>query len=171
MTALTEREELILRFILEDLPEGPRPYAAVAECAGLSEEDVLKGVRGLLKRGVVRRVAAVPNDRRLGYDANAMVVWRVDEDELERAGAAAAERPEISHVYARKTTAEWPYSLYTMIHARKREEVLTIVEELGASFRSSEHRVLFTLREFTKRPPHYGGLEDAPKGSTPREKT
>ncbi len=169
MIALTALERVILRLVQGDLPEGLRPYAAIAARAGLSEEEVLKGIRGLLKRGVVRRVAAVPNDRKFGYDANAMVVWRVDEDELERAGAAAAARPEISHVYARKTGLGWPYNFYTLIPGKAREEVLTIVKELGGSFRSPEHRVLFTMREFTKRPPHYGGLEDAPKGSAPRE--
>ena len=90
MIVLTGREWAILRLIQEDLPGGPHPYAAVAARAVLNEEDVLEGIRGLLKRGVVRRVAAVPNDRRLGYEANAMVVWQVDAEELERAGDAAA---------------------------------------------------------------------------------
>ena len=158
MIALSDCERAILRELSGGLPEGSRPYAEIARRAGLTEEQVLSGIRRLVDRGIIRRVAAVPDDRKLGYDGNAMVVWRVPAEELDRDGAAAAERPEISHVYARRSAPGWPYNLYTMIHARSREEVTAIVKELGRRFGASDHKVLFTLREFTKRRPDYSGV-------------
>ncbi len=158
MRTLSDAERAILRELSGSIPEGPRPYAVIAERAGLDEQGALGIIRGLMARGVIRRVAAVLDDRKLGYDGNAMVAWRVPPEELDRAGAAAAKRPEISHAYARRTAPGWPYNLYTMIHARSREEAMVVVKELGRRFRASDHRVLFSLREFTKRRPDYSGV-------------
>ncbi len=158
MSTISDAERAILRELSCGIPEGPQPYAVVAARAGLAEGEVLEGIRSLLARGAIRRVAAILHDRKLGYDGNAMVAWQVPAEELGRAGAAAAERPEISHAYARETTADWPYNLYTMIHARSREEVEAVVEELSPSMGATDHRILPTLREFTKRPPDYSGV-------------
>ena len=158
MISLTRIERVVIQELAAGLPEGPEPYAAVAQRLGLAEESVLGVTRDLLARGVIRRVAAVVNDRRLGYQANAMVAWRVEPAGLEQAGAAAAARPEISHVYERRTTPEWPFNLYTMIHAKSREDVEAIVKQLSRKLRATDHTVLFTLREFTKRAPDYAAL-------------
>jgi DNA-binding Lrp family transcriptional regulator len=161
MKSFSDGERAVLRELAGGLPRGPEPYAVIAERAGpdeLDEKSVLGIIRGLMARGAIRRVAAILHDRKLGYDGNAMVAWRVPAEELDRAGAAAAERPEISHAYARRTAPDWPYNLYTMIHARSREEAMAVVKELGRRFRASDHRVLFSLREFTKRRPDYSGV-------------
>ena len=159
MNQLSAAERAVLRELLAGIPGGERPYATIASRVGLAEDDVLSTVRRLVDLGIVRRIAAVANDRKLGYGGNAMVVWRVpcedSPEALEKAGAAAAAREEISHVYARRTTPEWPYNLYTMVHARSREEAAAVVKELAPEIGGTDYRMLFTLREFTKRPPCY----------------
>lgn len=172
MSFLSDAERAILRELSDGIPEGRHPYAVIAARTGLAEAKVMEGIRRLVGRGIVRRVAAILHDRRLGYDGNAMVVWRVPvvqgHEALERAGAAAAARPEISHAYARKTAPDWPCNLYTMIHARSREEVMAVVENLGLLIGATEHRVLLSLREFTKRPPRYEVLWDETEPLTPK---
>lgn len=170
---LSSKERAVLREAARGIPEGERPWAEVAKRAGVSEGECLDIVRALIERGVVRRVAAVVRDRDLGYAGNAMVAWRVPEERLESAGAAAAARPEVSHAYARETRGGWPFNLYTMVHGRTREETLAVVEELGAAIGGAtplgidDRRVLFSLREFTKRRPDYSAvLGDAGDTST-----
>jgi len=158
MSILSGAERAIVRELSEGLPEGPRPYAAIAERVGLTEDEILDGIRGLKDRGIIRRVAAILHDRELGYDGNAMVVWNVPPERLEAAGAAAAARPEISHAYARRTTPDWPYNFYTMVHARSREEAKAVADELDETIEAKDHKALFTLREFTKRRPDYSVL-------------
>ncbi len=155
---LSDADRAILRELSGGIPEGARPYARIATRAGLGEEEVLAGIRGLLDRGILRRVAAVLHDRKLGYDGNAMVVWCVPDEKLDQAGEAAAARPEISHAYARKTAPDWPYNFYTMIHARSREGAEAVAKELAASIGATDYKPLFTLREFTKRPPDYSDV-------------
>jgi DNA-binding Lrp family transcriptional regulator len=173
MSQLSATERAVLREILAGIPPGVRPYATIGSRVGLAEDDVLASIRSLADRGIVRRLAAVLNDGKLGYGGNAMVVWRVPDesssdaldDALDRAGSAAAAREVTSHVYARRATRGWPYNLYTMVHARSREAVAALVGELRPLIGATDHRVLFTLHEFTKRPPCYPCLARA--GQTP----
>ncbi len=156
--ALSADERAVLRELSPGIPEGERPWAELARRAGVAEDECLGVMRALIERGVVRRVAAVVRDRDLGYNGNAMVAWRVAEERLEEAGAAAAARPEVSHAYSRRTRDEWPFNLYTMVHGRTREATLAVVEELGKATGATspdDRRVLFSLREFTKRRPDY----------------
>ncbi len=160
MTRLTGDERAVLRELSGGMPGGLRPYGAIAEAAGLTEDGVIEIVRGLIEKGVIRRVSAIVHDGKLGYGSNAMIVWRVPPEKLDSAGAAAAARSEISHAYSRETPPGWPYNLYTMVHARSREAVAELVEELAPEIGATEHRALFTVREFTKRRPKYSPLWD-----------
>jgi DNA-binding Lrp family transcriptional regulator len=129
------------------LPLVPRPYHAVAERLGLAPEEVMRRMRRLVDRGAIRRIAAVPNHYALGFRANGMSVWDVDDtrvDELgERVGAAAF----VSHCYRRPRAApDWPYNLFAMVHAPTRlevaERVAQIAELLGDAARSYD--ILFS---------------------------
>ena len=157
MIELSQRERAVVELLQEGLPSGPEPYARMAAGAGTSEEDLLDTIRGLIDRGVVRRVGAVLNDRRLGYGANAMVVWRVGEDDLERAGAAAAEVAAVSHAFGRRSSPDWPYNLYVMVHARSAGELSEVLAELECVVGSGEYRALRTVRELSRKRPRYVG--------------
>jgi len=171
MSVLSGTERAIVRELCRELPEGPRPYAAIAGRAGLTEDEILEGIRGLKASGIIRRMAAIVHDRALGYGGNAMVVWIVPPERLEAAGAAAAARPEISHAYARRTTPDWPYNFYTMVHAKSREEAKAVASELNETIQAKEHQSLFTLREFTKRRPDYSVLWDDREPGSPRKRS
>ncbi len=158
MMELTPTEKAVLRELASGMPAGLRPYAAIADEAGLAEDEVIGIVRGLQGKGIVRRVAAIVHDGKLGYGSNAMVVWRVPPEALDQAGAAAAARDEISHAYARETAPGWPYNLYTMVHARSRDDVDALVRELAPEMSAFEHKALYTVREFTKRRPDYSSV-------------
>ncbi|MHC5054937.1 MAG: siroheme decarboxylase subunit beta [Planctomycetota bacterium] len=169
---LSAEERAVLREIGPGLPEGERPWAELARRAGVSEAKCLDIMRALIERGVVRRVAAVVRDRDLGYAGNAMVAWRVPEERLGDAGAAVAARPEVSHAYSRETRDGWPFNLYTMVHGRTREATLAVVEELGAAIGATgadDRRVLFSLREFTKRRPDYSAALGGAGGESSTE--
>jgi DNA-binding Lrp family transcriptional regulator len=163
---LDDLDRLLLAELSAGLPAGPRPYAEVARRVGVPEANIFGRIRSLTERGVIRRIAAVVHDAKLGYDGNAMVAWQVPEGALERAGETAAARPEVSHAYARRTTGRWPFNLYTMIHARSREELEKVVEELRPVL-GGDFRVLYTVREYTKRPPDYARLLGAARAAAP----
>jgi siroheme decarboxylase len=146
----TAAQKRVLALVQGDLPDGPTPFAAVAAQAGVSEADVLALLAGMKERGEIRRFGATLRHQRAGYGASTMVAWFVDEADMERVGAFMAARPEISHCYQRVNCMDWPYNLYTMVHAKNWDQCREMVAELARLSGVSEFEVLESRREFKK---------------------
>jgi len=146
----TESQKRILALIQGDLPDAAEPFAEIARQAEVSLEEVLELVQSMKDRGEIRRFGATLRHQKAGYGANAMVAWVVEGEDAERVGAFMAARPEISHVYYRVSCLDWPYNLYTMVHAKTPEECNDAVEELVRLSGVEEYDVLKSKREFKK---------------------
>lgn len=131
----------------------PRPYHALGEQLGIEAGEVIERLRRLLERGVIRRIGVVANHYRLGWTANAMTVWDVDDAEVAALGARIGELDFVSHCYRRpRHPPAWPYNLFAMVHGRDRAEtdakVRSIEALLGEHRRS--HAVLYSTRILKK---------------------
>lgn len=129
------------------LPLVVHPYAAVGEQLGVSEALVRQRLQAMLEAGLIRRIGAVPNHYRLGYTANGMSVWDVDDARVDELGRRIAQLPGVSHCYRRpRHLPDWPYNLFAMLHGTSRAEVAAQAEEvarlLGSACRS--HDILYS---------------------------
>jgi len=145
--ALTEADRELIAATQSGLPLVPRPYDAVAAMLGSSGQAVRTRLAELLAAGVVRRIAAVPNHYRLGYMANGMSVWDVDDAQVDRLGELIGSQPGVSHCYRRpRKPGVWRYNLFAMLHGHTREQVLAqagqVAALLGPACRA--HDVLFS---------------------------
>ncbi len=157
---LDERDRALVRAVQGGLPLVPRPYAAVAAAAGMSEAEVISRLRRLAERGVIRRLGVVVRHRELGYTANAMVVWDVPDDRVAELGRCLAAYPFVTLCYRRpRRPPAWPYNLFCMIHGRSREGVLAQVDQLvrECGLDALPRAVLFSRRRFKQRGAWYGG--------------
>jgi DNA-binding Lrp family transcriptional regulator len=115
------------------LPLVSRPYEAVGAMLGISGEQVRERLARMLAQGLVRRIGAVPNHYRLGFVANGMSVWDVDDTAVDRLGERVGALPGVSHCYRRpRQGALWPYNLFAMLHGRERSEVVQQAEVIAA---------------------------------------
>lgn len=115
------------------LPLVPRPYEALGAMLGISAQEVRTRLADMLARGLIRRIGAVPNHYRLGYMANGMTVWDVDDARIDELAAEVARRPGVTHCYRRtRALPDWPYNLFVMLHGRSREEVERQAAEVAA---------------------------------------
>ena len=115
------------------LPLVPRPYEAVGAMLGVSGEAVRERLGQMLREGLVRRIGAVPNHYRLGYTANGMTVWDVDDARVDALGEQVGALPGVSHCYRRpRALPRWPYNLYAMLHGRSRDAVEAQRNEIRA---------------------------------------
>lgn len=147
----SEAEKAALRLLQADIPDTERPYLEIAERTGLTEAEVLDLLGHLKDEGVVRRFGATLRHQQAGYGANAMVAWFVEQDrDLDEVGAIMAQRPEITHCYQRVNCYAWPYNLYTMVHARSREECLDVVQQLARIAQVPQYDILFSRKELKK---------------------
>lgn len=105
------------------LPLVPRPYDAIGARLGVPGAVVRERFEGMLREGLVRRIGAVPNHYRLGFVANGMTVWDVDDERVDELGEKVGALECVSHCYRRpRALPDWPYNLFAMVHGRSRAE-------------------------------------------------
>lgn len=143
------RERKMLRALQLPLPLLPSPFAALAIEVDVKEDELLSFGQSLLGN-VLRRYVGTFRHRKLGVKGNGMVVWNVPEERIAEVGERFAEAPEVSHCYARNAIEGFPYSLYTMVHARDEASVRNIAETLASRAGNPEHAILFSTRELKK---------------------
>ena len=136
----------------EDLPLVPEPFDAWAAESGWDVDDLLAKADELRERTLMRRFAAVLNHRRAGFGANGMAVWKVPADQVDDFGSRMATFTSVSHCYRRPTYDDWPYSLFTMVHARSKdaceETIAALADEAGLG--ADDYAVLYSTFEFKK---------------------
>jgi DNA-binding Lrp family transcriptional regulator len=92
----------------------------------------------MLATGVIRRIGAVPNHYALGYTANGMSVWDVDDAACDDLGIVVGKLEFVTHCYRRpRRLPDWPYNLFAMVHGKTREEVAANLEVIRALLRDS----------------------------------
>jgi DNA-binding Lrp family transcriptional regulator len=144
---LSDFERTLVAATQSGLPVVERPYEAVGAVVGTDALTVRLTLQDMLERGLIRRIGAVPHHVRLGFTANGMSVWDVDDAQVDALGEAVGRLPGVSHCYRRpRHRPEWPYNLFAMVHGRSREavhaQVRAIAELLGPACRS--HDILFS---------------------------
>ena len=147
---LSPRDRAFVRALQEDIEIVHEPFAAVARCLGVAQEAIFDWLREAAAVGWLRRFAAILNHRRVGYGANGMVAWRVPPQRLEDVAALASTFPQVSHCYERPTFPDWPYALFTMIHARSEEECRAVAEDISRRTGVADYAILFSTREYKK---------------------
>jgi siroheme decarboxylase len=149
----TEADKRMILVLQRDLPLEHRPFDTWAAEAGVTPDELLSAAQVFVDRHYMRRFAAVLNHRRAGFGANGMAVWRVPEEELDELGPRMAAFRAVSHCYRRPTYPDWPYSIFTMVHARSKEAceeaIEAIAEETGITD-PGRRAVLYSTYEFKK---------------------
>ncbi len=121
---LTPLERQYILATQKGLPIVERPYDAIAEKLNISVEQVLTLTRDLQQRGIIRRIAAVPNHYKIGYKFNGMTVWDVDDDCIQEFGQRVGKLPFVSHCYERpRHLPHWNYNLFAMVHGKNQQEI------------------------------------------------
>lgn len=147
---LTELEQRIVAVVQAGFPLVREPFREMATQLGLTEEALLEHLRRLQAQGVLRSLRAILAHRRVGYAANAMVVWRVPAARVAEVGRVLAAFPEVSHCYERAVANNWPYNLYTMLHGRSREACLQVAARMAAAVALTDYELLFSTAELKK---------------------
>ena len=97
---LDETDRRLLNLLQGSFPLAERPFAAVAEAAGLPEEEVLRRTQRLLDERIIREVTPIFDTRVLGYQSM-LVAARVDAENPWRAAKIINSHPGVSHNYLR----------------------------------------------------------------------
>jgi DNA-binding Lrp family transcriptional regulator len=157
---LTKLEKKIIGSIQEDIAITARPYLAIANKLGVSEDTLLEALQGLCDRGIIRRYGVTLRHQKTGFTANAMAAWQVDEDRIDEVGTKMASFSEVSHCYRRNPTSRWPYNLYTMIHASDEAACRQTAQRMSEAASVENYTLLFSRKELKKTSMVYFSAEE-----------
>jgi DNA-binding Lrp family transcriptional regulator len=148
-------EKKILSAIQHGMPMSLSPYQDLADKIGITSEQLLGVLRDWKEDKRIRRLGAIVNHFRMGHGIGAMVVWSVPDEEVQQVGELFSSFTKVSHAYQRPSKNQWPYNLYTMVHATSREELEMTIRTMSQKSGVADFRDLKTVRELKKVPPTY----------------
>ena len=161
-------DKALVRSLQQGLPRVERPYHEVARALGVPADRVTARLNAMLATGAIRRIGAVPNHYRLGFTANGMSVWDVDDAVVDALGAQVGALDCVSHCYRRpRRMPVWPYNLFAMVHGRNRDEVAAKVSQVAAVLgpHVRAHEVLYSTRILKKTGLRFGAMPATTGGS------
>ncbi len=116
------------RHLLNDfqrgLPLTSRPYAAMAERLGVSEEQVIEHLRALQASGAVSRVGAVIRPHSVGVST--LAAMAVPKARLDEVAGMVSSYPEVNHNYER----EHHYNLWFVVATEREPRLRQVLMEL-----------------------------------------
>jgi len=152
-------EQSLLDRLSKGLPICEFPFKALAEEFSVEESEVIDFYQASLKNNTTKRIGMVLNHHKLGYRSNAMVVWDVSDEEVDQVGELLGKEEKVTLCYQRpRRQPHWPYNLFTMIHGKCREQVLSEIEAIRKrnQLTNLNHDVLFSTKKFKQTGARYG---------------
>lgn len=148
---MTPLHHAIVQKAQYDIEMVSEPFKKIIDELDIDYDKFFSILKELQGAGIMRRFASILNHRKAGFNANAMVVWDIEEGEKgEAIGATAAAFSAVSHCYLRPKYPNWTYNLFTMVHGKTKEETDAIIAEMATEIESKSHMPLYSSREFKK---------------------
>ncbi len=149
--SLRPEHQRLLELLQQGIEVKPHPFDAL-QCDGRSVADVLRLLAELNTLGVLRRIAAVMDHRKLGYAVNVMFAAEVPAEAVIDAGRSLARFRAVSHCYERQTFEGWPFNLFAMLHARFEATITRTIHGFAKTADVRSHLLLPTVAELKKQP-------------------
>lgn len=147
---ISEDDKRFILVLQQDLPLEPYPFESWAASLGVSLDEMFAKAREFESIGIMRRFAAVLRHQRAGFVANGMICWHIPEDRVEELGCRLAEYPQVSHCYQRPIFPDWPYNVFSMVHALSREKCEELAQKMSAEIDVTEFAILYSTKEYKK---------------------
>ena len=135
----------LLDLIQSDFPLEARPFACLGEILDLSEEECLARVSALRESGVIRRLGANFDSRKLGWEST-LCGAKAPKEKLAEFIAAVNALPGVTHNYLR----EHPYNVWFTLIAPSEDDIAETLRELtrktGVAVLSLPARKIYKLK-------------------------
>ncbi len=126
MPPIDDVDRAILNRIQSDFPMTKRPYLSIAENFGLSENEVIKRLEQLKKKGIIRRIGGNFVPEKLGF-VSTLCAAKVPEDKIEDFARTVNRYPGVTHNYKRDNK----YNIWFTFIARSMDEIKGNLEDIS----------------------------------------
>jgi DNA-binding Lrp family transcriptional regulator len=140
---LDEKVQVLVNEMQNEVPLVDRPYKALGEKCGLSEDEVIEAIRDLKQSQILRQISTIFDTRTLGYQSS-LVAAKAPEGKADAVAEALNRHPGISHNYARKHAFNLWFTIAVPGDSSLQEHVKVLQKQSGAE----SIRLLPTLHLF-----------------------
>lgn len=142
--SVDDKDAAILNILQEGIDLVERPFAAIGQKAGLSEDEVMLRIKEM-KKGAIRQISAIFDTRTLGYSSS-LVAARIAPERLDEAAEIINRHPGVTHNYKRNHNFNLWFTLAVPPNSRLGLEETTSI--LGKLAGVESIRLLPTLKLF-----------------------
>lgn len=151
MDGSDKTDRAILRTTQEGIPFVKDPFEGVAKEVGISQDEVIARLKKLINCGDIKRLGISINQRKVGIVANAVVAWKVPQEQVESVGNKLSSYKEVTHCYERVTIpGKWEHNLFTVIHGYTRKSVEEFAASLSEVVGIRDYLVMFSNEQFKR---------------------
>ncbi len=125
---MDELDSRILDALQNEFPLSERPYEALAERLEIASDELWERVQGLVEKGVIRRMGASLDSRKLGYSSTLAVI-SVPAERVDEAAEVVGGYPEVTHSYLRDDE----FNIWFTVIAVDNERIASILEEIRSA--------------------------------------
>jgi DNA-binding Lrp family transcriptional regulator len=126
---LSSVEKKILYNIQNELPLSSHPFKIIADNI-MDEQEVIQLIKNFKERGIIRRISALFNSKRLGY-VTTLIAMKVPEKEIDTIATIVDEYDEITHNYERDDEYNMWFTLITPSQAVCKRLINMIKQKTG----------------------------------------
>ena len=127
---MDDYDKAILNMIQVGFPLATRPFQVIGEHVGLGEDEVLRRLQHLKNTGLIRRIGAVFDPRRLGF-ASTLCCARVPQDKLGDFVNKVNAFPGVTHNYRRNHAYNVWFTLIVPSEAALEKTLTAIKDKTG----------------------------------------
>lgn len=121
---ISDLDKRLLNDFQHDFPLSPRPFAELAERLGVTEAEVIEGLRALQEAGAVARVGPVFRPNRVGVST--LAAMAVPPQHLPAVADLVSAYPAVNHNYER----EHRFNLWFVVTAPDRVQLQRDLDEI-----------------------------------------
>ncbi len=138
-------DRLILDIIQTDYPLVSRPYDFIGQKLGLTEAEALAKVRAMQGQGVIRRIGANFQSRKLGWKST-LCAAAVPDDRLQEFVDTVNAYPGVTHNYLRKHEFNIWFTMIGVSWERIQADLQEISEKTGIQVLNLPAKKVFKIR-------------------------
>jgi DNA-binding Lrp family transcriptional regulator len=134
---MDKSESQILQELQYNFPLSERPYEVIADRLQISHTELWEKVQKMLDEGVIRRMGASFDSRKLGFSSTLAAV-SVGPELVERADEIIGEFSEVTHSYLRNNA----FNIWFTLIAIDKKRIEKILEQIRVSLPLDKSQIL-----------------------------
>jgi DNA-binding Lrp family transcriptional regulator len=134
---MDKTDSQILQELQNNFPLCERPYEVIAERLQIPIDDLWNRIERLLEEGVIRRMGASFDSKKLGF-AGTLAAVRIKPELVERASEVIGRFSEVTHSYLRKDE----FNIWFTIIAADQKKIAEILEHIRTELSLDKSDVL-----------------------------